>query len=189
MTDSLTIAYLAIGAHRALREVPMPDTVCDRYEGELGFIDIVIGWEPLLTELCSKAVDTGDIQGVFDYEVSEPFGYHAAMCMLKQRGPLSDADGRVYAKTLVDEITAKEETPLEQAFREFEQALIEHEAAGAAIDAARTGYEHSTKYFIAARKQLWTLMPKQQTYVRGDRAFYAPSSTGAEINITKVAKS
>lgn len=187
MADDLTIAYLAIGAHRALTEIPMSNDVCDRYEGQIGFVQTVIDWAPMLDQLAAD--NQGNIDGCFDYDVTEPFGYHAAVCMLKQRGPLSVYDAQEYAKTLIADITPKEvASPLEQAFREFEEVLVTHEAAGAFVQEAREKYDASTKAFIAARKQLWTLMPKQQTYVRGDRAFFAPSSSNAEINISMVAK-
>ena len=71
--DPLTIAYLALGAKAALTalqyENPRVD-YCDRMGGELAYISRVIEHADMLDALA----DDVDLNGVFVYEVAEPFG-------------------------------------------------------------------------------------------------------------------
>lgn len=72
--EPLTIAYIAMGAHEAIREHPegcLPDAVADAYSGQLGFIDACIDHALMLDRAWDS---TGGGNATFAYDVAEPFG-------------------------------------------------------------------------------------------------------------------
>lgn len=96
-TDPLTIAYVAIGAIRALdlRE-GLTDEQSDRFEGELGFIDQVISSNlSRLDELVEEAGDS--YSGTFCYEIAETYGEIVGKALLDNQ-PI---DTEALAKQLV----------------------------------------------------------------------------------------
>jgi hypothetical protein len=99
VADDLTIAYLAIGAVTAIKNVYgyLPSEVCDAHGGELGFIQAVIGHALMLDRLG----DDRDLNGVFVYEVAEPFGERCAAALISGE----PFDERKVAAALVDDIT------------------------------------------------------------------------------------
>jgi hypothetical protein len=70
--DPLTLAYVALGAGRALDA--RKRTGCQTAAGELDFISDVITHAPLLDAMAADR----DFHAVFVYEVAEPFGEQLA---------------------------------------------------------------------------------------------------------------
>lgn len=84
--DPLTIAYIAIGAHQAIRESPngmLPYDVCDKYEGQMNFIEEIIAPARLLDRIADEIASKGAMNYVFLYEVAEPFGYQYAQALIR----------------------------------------------------------------------------------------------------------
>lgn len=84
MTDKLTIAYLAIGAHTALREaIEKTQQFKAIVEGgELEFIDKVIGEAQRVDD--AFIVYDGRFAGIFCYDIAEPYGEWYAQRIMEQ---------------------------------------------------------------------------------------------------------
>lgn len=90
--DPLTIAYIAIGAHRRLRvelntqrgEMTRHDALIETYSGELGIIDSCIDDALMLDQMQDKREAEGKTGNgyVFAYEVAEEYGYYLVDRML-----------------------------------------------------------------------------------------------------------
>lgn len=78
--DNLIVAYLAIGANEALREVKHPDL--GKFSGQLGFIDRITEAEPLLTHVHNWLEANDLIDGVYLYDVVKSFGLQLARLLL-----------------------------------------------------------------------------------------------------------
>jgi hypothetical protein len=99
MSD-LTAAYIAIGAHAALREAsdaPLSRLI-DAYGGELSLIDVLCGDAVMLDALADDA--RGRIGGVFVYEVAESYGNAVVRSLLKDE----QLDKRAVAADLLADI-------------------------------------------------------------------------------------
>ena len=70
--DPLDIAYIALGARRALTASPHAGTGLAACEGELGFVEACICHAGLLDRHWHAQAD--GFPGVWCYEVAEPFG-------------------------------------------------------------------------------------------------------------------
>lgn len=70
--DPLDIAYIAIGAKRALAEWREGPPAPFPFEGELAYIEACIGQAPALQRAWEAVQDRWDF--VWCYEVAEPFG-------------------------------------------------------------------------------------------------------------------
>lgn len=71
--DALTIAYLAIGAASAINaRGSLPSAVSDAFGGQLGFIEDVTDHALMLDTMADDLAN--DMDGVFLYEIAEPFG-------------------------------------------------------------------------------------------------------------------
>jgi len=105
MAGALTIAYVAIGARTALTAAQNADPKLniDRFNGEMGYIDRVIGWADQLDQLA----DGRDLTGVFAYEVAEEFGEKFGLALLSGNAPVNFANQ--LASDLVDAISEPEE--------------------------------------------------------------------------------
>jgi hypothetical protein len=72
---ALTAMYIAIGADRALQELPS-----DEYElrvegiGHVGYMGELVQYADLLQSMWEGKGEEACCSGVFDYDVSEPFG-------------------------------------------------------------------------------------------------------------------
>lgn len=84
--DALTIAYMAMGAQNTIRETKpagtLPGRVVDAYEGQLGFIGAVIDHALILDRMADQLA--GDLDGVFLYEIAEPFGEEYARQLIAE---------------------------------------------------------------------------------------------------------
>lgn len=105
--DTLTIAYVAIGAKEALlndgaRAAAEQRYNADDWNGELGFIETVTN-AALMLDREADLVCAGDgFSGVFCYEVAEEFGEQFADALLDDR----NADPRPIAERLIAEARA-----------------------------------------------------------------------------------
>lgn len=96
--DPLTIAYVAMGASKAIREREfgtLPAEVSDHFSGELGFIEAVTDEAWRLDAVAYALEERGGLDGVFCYEVAEPFGEHFAKALIAehmQEAPGASAD-------------------------------------------------------------------------------------------------
>lgn len=88
VSDVLDLAYLAIGAKQALVECGGVSR-CDRFEGELDFIQACIGQVGCLDRAWQGLGEP--FPGVWCYEVAEPFGYAYGTHLL-QGGKSLDAE-------------------------------------------------------------------------------------------------
>lgn len=75
--DSLIVAYLAMGAMQFLQE-QKKDLNLDQFNGQSGFIEQVIESATLLTAAHTFITEHDLHEGVFLYDVVEPFGYGKA---------------------------------------------------------------------------------------------------------------
>lgn len=93
--DPATVAFIAIGAHEALRKARhisgsgrltyrAVDLAYERHEGQLGFISEVISHALHLDQLAEEAGHR--LAGCFAYEVAEPFGETYADALIAQTG-------------------------------------------------------------------------------------------------------
>lgn len=96
----LTAAYIAIGAHAALREASDASLsrLIDAYGGELNLIDELCDDAAMLNALADEA--RGRIGGVFVYEVAEPYGSAVAKSLLNGE----QLDRRAVAADMLAEI-------------------------------------------------------------------------------------
>ncbi|PNE59579.1 hypothetical protein A8H39_00060 [Paraburkholderia fungorum] len=78
--DSLTLAYVAIGARDALRQGSLADL--DAFNGEIGFIEAVTEHVVFVDTVGDWFDANGDHPGVFAYEVATPFGEAIARAMI-----------------------------------------------------------------------------------------------------------
>lgn len=97
-TDSLDIAYIAIGAKQALVDAAGHHACDARFDGELGYIQACIDHAGLLDRVYEE--QNGEFPGVWCYEVAEPFG-HAYGKHLQQGGDLGDAE-RILREIVAD---------------------------------------------------------------------------------------
>jgi hypothetical protein len=84
--DQLTLSYVAIGAHAAVRAAgrATPAHALDQFEGELGLIGAVAE-KALMLDRVADWFDARDGHtGVFSYEVAEPFGTAYANALLSE---------------------------------------------------------------------------------------------------------
>jgi hypothetical protein len=86
--DILDVAYIAIGATRALAEAGDQHNG-PQGDGELGYIQACIEHVVLLDRLWQET--NGEFPGVWCYEVAEPFGYAYGQHLL-QGGDRPDAE-------------------------------------------------------------------------------------------------
>ena len=68
--DALTIAYIAIGVHTALLE--NNELPAGYQGGQLEFVDTIIQHADMLDGMYEEVAN--DFDGVFAYEIAEPFG-------------------------------------------------------------------------------------------------------------------
>jgi hypothetical protein len=96
----LTAAYIAIGAHAALREASDASLsrLIDAYGGEFNLIDEICGDAAMLHALADEARER--IGGVFVYEVAEPYGSAVVRSLLDEQQP----DKRAVAAGLLEEL-------------------------------------------------------------------------------------
>lgn len=94
--DLLDVAYIAIGAKRALDRSGLGYSEMP-FEGELAYIQACIDQAPLLGQAWQGCSD--GFPGVWCYEVAEPFGLAFGGHLLKRR----DSD---YAKPILERIVA-----------------------------------------------------------------------------------
>jgi len=99
--DTLTIAYVAIGADDAIHAMQDRGTNCDfeKWGGELGFIEEVTNHALMLDRLA----DGQELAGCFVYEVAQPFGFKMASAIYEGSKVSAEDVGR----QLVAEITAE----------------------------------------------------------------------------------
>lgn len=96
--DPLTVAYVAMGASKAIRGCEfgvLPAEVSDHFSGELGFIQAVTDEAWRLDAVAYALEERGGLDGVFCYEVAEPFGEHFAKALIAehmQEAPGASAD-------------------------------------------------------------------------------------------------
>lgn len=97
----LTVAYMAIGARRALEELKIADA--DAYvraiecnQGELQIIDIVIGY----ALMADTIADQLEHDTVWSYEVAEPFGAEI-LRMVRDIWPSTDQAADALRRTLL----------------------------------------------------------------------------------------
>lgn len=88
-SSRITAAYIAIGAHTALRALE-PDARCklsDSYSGEIGIIDEATQYYVLIDYVYDALTpEEREPFGVWDYEVSETFGhYYVQLLTLNQK--------------------------------------------------------------------------------------------------------
>jgi len=98
--SNLTSAYIAIGAHSALRACTDPTALAnliERYSGELNLIDELISDGEMLDALAAQFAE--GLTGVFVYEVAEPYGEQMVGILLK--GQLPDRSA-IATKLLAD---------------------------------------------------------------------------------------
>lgn len=111
--EPLTIAYVAMGAGQAIRACGhLPSEVADRYNGQLGFIEAVIdkAWR---LDAVVRAIEAnqGGLDGVYVYEVAEPFGERYAEALIAEslgKGP--DANPDAIAQALFKDFMAQADT-------------------------------------------------------------------------------
>lgn len=89
MTDTLDIAYIAIGAKQALVNAAGHYDGLAQLGGELGYIQTCIDQVGLFDHV--YAAQDGAFTGVWCYEVAEPFGQVYGKHLL-QGGDLQDAE-------------------------------------------------------------------------------------------------
>lgn len=84
----LTAAYIAIGAHSALRAESnhaVLSELIDNFNGELALIDEITRDADMLDALANDADNR--INGVFVYDVAEPYGENVVKALLKGEEP------------------------------------------------------------------------------------------------------
>ena len=96
--DPLDIAYIAIGAKRALAEWREGPSAPFPFEGELAYIEACIEQAPALQRAWEAVQDRWDC--VWCYEVAEPFGLAYGRHLLQGGGP--DAATRLLQYLLGD---------------------------------------------------------------------------------------
>lgn len=95
--NEVTVAYVAIGVKRAFDEFEKnyPDynnngwaELADSYGGEIGIVEHIVSDLNCLDEVFEEVLTGPDYPaGVFDYEVSEPFGYRLTTMLLHKQLP------------------------------------------------------------------------------------------------------
>jgi len=91
--DPSTIAYVAIGAHDAIKECPrgvIPESVAVQHDGELGFIEAVIKHALLLDRMADAK--NNELSCVFCYEIAEEFGHAYAKALINANGTTPSAE-------------------------------------------------------------------------------------------------
>lgn len=86
IVDPLTLAYVAIGANRAITEAPggvLPQELAERSAGRAGFMDTVVEEAWVLDAIFRgrEAEDAGILSSFYD-EIAEPFGARYAAAMI-----------------------------------------------------------------------------------------------------------
>lgn len=102
LPEHLTIAYIAIGASRAIMENPDDFDATD-WDGEVDFIEAVTAHALMLDRLADEVDANGGFSGVFAYEVAEEFGRQYGEALLKDH---ANADATAIARRLVEEAAA-----------------------------------------------------------------------------------
>ncbi|MGH8156571.1 MAG: hypothetical protein ACREPQ_00495 [Rhodanobacter sp.] len=108
--DSLTIAYMALGAKTILQKLEFKH--CHPVDGELDFVACVIEHALLLDSLADGRED--DFSGVFEYEVAEPFGEFIATCLMDGT-PINDELLKTKCEELIQGIMVTSEDALSMA--------------------------------------------------------------------------
>lgn len=127
--DALTVAYVAIGARDALREIRASSSRVDLdpFSGESGFVEEVIG-HAMFVDLVGDWFDAnGEHPGVFAYEVAETFGDSIARAMIANGNSVSDP------RAILREILAHasyESTGIEKSLERASQAVTELKMPG-----------------------------------------------------------
>lgn len=92
--NEVTVAYIALGFKRALDEFEELFStkdwaiISDEYGGEIGIMEHIVSDLNCLDEVYKELLTGPDYpQGVFDYEVSEPFGYRLTTMLLYKQLP------------------------------------------------------------------------------------------------------
>lgn len=95
--NEVTVAYVAMGFKRAIDEFeenyPNYNTngyaeLSDEYGGEIGIVEHIVSDLNCLDEVYKELLTGPDYpQGVFDYEVSETFGYRLTTMLLHKQLP------------------------------------------------------------------------------------------------------
>lgn len=100
--DAQTVAYIAIGAHAAIRvRGSLPTSTCDAFQGEESFIDECIR-HALMLDRMADALPDGCF-GVFCYEIAEPFGErYARELIAHEEHDLASPDAETIARELFD---------------------------------------------------------------------------------------
>ena len=85
MIDTLTVAYIAKGMHEVLRSYPgyVLTPVIEHFVGELNMVQFAIEAEDVLSKVFDMNRDNVDF--VFDYDVSEPFGMRIVHEMIRNQ--------------------------------------------------------------------------------------------------------
>lgn len=92
MIDQLDIAYIARGAFKILEQRSSTGPVdIDKYSGELGFIDEVLGHAKAL-DAVAKQNEEALSAYVFVYDVAEPFGERIATALLDGTSTMAIAE-------------------------------------------------------------------------------------------------
>lgn len=105
--DPLTIAYVAMGAQQAIQAMEsghLPHQVSDHYGGQWGFIQAITNEAWRLDAVIRAIVATEDgLDGVYLYEVAEPFGEQFARALVAEySGDAPEADADAIARRLFD---------------------------------------------------------------------------------------
>ena len=105
--DTLTVAYVAIGAIDALdrdgeRPIREQKYNADDWDGQMGFIEAVTNHALLLDQLADLVDEQGGFNGVFLYEVAQEFGEQFGLALLDDRS----ANPRPLAERLIKDLQA-----------------------------------------------------------------------------------
>ena len=90
--EPLTVAYIALGASAVLNEA-VPSVIED-YSGQIGLMDAIVSPALLLDRVADYFDDHDGHPGVFQYEVSEPFGEAWARVLIGGDAYGSDSEER-----------------------------------------------------------------------------------------------
>lgn len=100
--EPLTIAYIAKGVADIIAGLPgnkLPDAVSESYGGELNFMQAVVDHALMLDRMADEY--GGELDGVFVYEIAEPFGVGYAAALI---GGGPNNDPRLLASALFAEM-------------------------------------------------------------------------------------
>lgn len=105
--DSLTLAYVAIGAHTSLvvdslQPIQKQLYRANDWDGQMGFIEAVTNHALLLDQLADLVGGESGFTGVFLYDVAMPFGLEFGNALLAD----PTADPRPIAERLIEEAQA-----------------------------------------------------------------------------------